>query len=66
MMTGGDDNGSGLAGTIGGVIALAIIVGLGFWLVDELADSAKYAKCASARHRNCDSIDYRSAPAPQP
>jgi hypothetical protein len=62
---GGDDGGSRLAGTIAGALAAAVIVGLGIWLVNEMADSARYSKCAAARHRNCDQIDYRAAPAPQ-
>jgi len=61
----GDDGRNRLAATIGGGIALVLIVGLGIWLVNELADAARYSKCAAARHRNCDSIDYRNAPAPQ-
>jgi uncharacterized membrane protein len=58
------EGGRSLAATIGGVVAVAAIVALGIWLVNELADSVKYSKCAAARHRNCDSIDYR-APPPQ-
>lgn len=58
----GDDGGSRLAGTIGGAVVVLAIVALGVWLVDELADSVKYSKCAAARHRNCDAIDYRAAP----
>jgi hypothetical protein len=60
----GDERGSGWGATLGGVLAAVAIVALGIWLVNEMADSAKYAKCAAARHRNCDTIDYR-APTPQ-
>jgi uncharacterized membrane protein len=61
----GDDHGRSWAATLGGVLAVIAIVALGVWLVNELADSAKYSKCAAARHRNCDSIDYRAAPPQQ-
>ena len=65
-MSEGPDKGEGgdgrLAGTIGGALAVAVIVALGIWLVDELAESVRYSKCAAARHRNCDVIDYRKAP----
>jgi len=60
-----DDSGNRLGATIGGLIVLIVVVGLGYWLVEELADNARYAKCAAMRQRNCDSIDYRSAPPPQ-
>ena len=66
MSGGGDDGGDGqggLAGTIGGAVAL--VVALGFWLVGEMADSARYSDCAAARRRNCDNIDYRKEPPPQ-
>lgn len=56
----GDEEGRGLGATIGGLLVLIIIVAVGFWLVDELAESARYSKCAAARHRNCDTIDYRA------
>lgn len=61
---GGDGQGS-LAGTIGGAIAVVAIVALGIWLVGEMADSARYSDCASARRRNCDNIDYRKEPPQQ-
>jgi hypothetical protein len=60
-----DDGRNRLAATIGGGIALVLIVGLGIRLVNELADAARYSKCAAARHRNCDDINYRTAPPPQ-
>ena len=59
-----DEGGRSLAATIGGALAVVAVVALGIWLVNELADSVKYSKCAAARHRNCDPIDYRSAPPP--
>ena len=62
---GGEDGGGRLAGTLGGAVAVAVIVGLGIWLVNEMADSARYSKCAAARHRNCDQIDYRKDPPPR-
>lgn len=62
---GSGDGGSRLAGTIAGAIAVVGIVALGVWLVNELADASRYSKCAAARHRNCDGIDYRSVPPPQ-
>jgi len=64
----GDDDpegGRSLAATIGGAVAVIAVIGLGIWLVGELADSIKYSKCAAARHRNCDTIDYRSPPPQQ-
>jgi len=60
----GGEGGSG--GTIAGVIAAIVVVALGIWLVGEMADSARYSDCASSRRRNCDGIDYRRAPPPQP
>jgi hypothetical protein len=60
----GEHKGPGLGATLGGVIVAAALIAGGIWLVNELADSARYAKCAAARHRNCDAIDYRSAPVP--
>lgn len=51
---------------LGGIIALIVLVAGGIWLVNELADSARYSKCAAARHCNCDGIDYRPAPDPPP
>jgi uncharacterized membrane protein len=62
---GDQEGGRSLAATIGGAVAIVAIVALGIWLVNELADSVKYSKCAAARHRNCDTIDYRSSPPPQ-
>jgi len=59
-----EDGGGGLAATVGGIVAIVVVVALGIWLADELSESAKYSKCAAARHRNCDTIDYR-APPPQ-
>nr|WP_281721708.1 hypothetical protein [Nitrosomonas nitrosa] len=65
-MSGQDDGGEGgSAGTIVGLIAAAVVVALGIWLVNEMADSARYSDCASSRRRNCDSIDYRRPPPPQ-
>jgi hypothetical protein len=61
---GGEEGGSRLAGTIGGAVAVAVVVGLGIWLVNEMADSARYSKCAAARQRNCDQLDYRKDPPP--
>jgi len=63
--SGEDEKRSGLAATIGGAAALVAIVVLGIWLANELADSVRYQKCAAARHRNCDTIDYRSPPPQQ-
>ena len=60
-----EEGGRGWGATLAGVLAVAAIVALGIWLVNEMADAAKYSKCAAARHRNCDSIDYRAAPPPQ-
>jgi hypothetical protein len=62
---GGDESGGRLGGTIAGALAVAVIVGLGIWLVNEMADSARYSKCAAARHRNCDQLDYRREPPQQ-
>jgi hypothetical protein len=59
------EGGRSLAATIGGAVAIVAIVVLGIWLVNELADSIKYSKCAAARRRNCDTIDYRSPPPQQ-
>ena len=63
--SGEDEKGSGLAATIGGAVALVAIVVLGIWLANELAESVRYQKCAAARHRNCDTIDYRTPPPQQ-
>ncbi len=64
----GDDRGengeSGLAGTLGGLVAAIVIVALGLWLVAEMSDTARYADCAASRRRNCDGIEYRRAPPP--
>jgi len=60
-----DQGGSRLMGTIGGALAVIAIVALGVWLADEMSSAAKYSKCAAARHRNCDAIDYRKDPPPQ-
>lgn len=62
---GGESREGGLAGTIGGAVAVAVVIALGIWLVGEMADSARYSDCASARRRNCDNIDYRKEPPPQ-
>ena len=56
---------SSLAATIGGAIAVVVVIALGIWLVGEMADTARYSNCVSARRRNCDSIDYRKEPPPQ-
>jgi hypothetical protein len=61
---GGESGEGSLAGTIGGAIAVAVIIALGIWLVGAMADSARYSDCASARRRNCDNIDYRKEPPP--
>jgi hypothetical protein len=45
-------------------VLIAVVV-LGVWLADELAESVRYSKCVGARHRNCDQIDYRTAPPAQ-
>lgn len=64
-MSAGDDGGEGgSGGTIAGVIAAIVIVALGIWVVNEMADSARYSDCASSRRRNCDNIDYRRPPPP--
>ena len=63
--SGEDEKGSGLAATLGGAVALVAIVVLGVWLANELAESVRYQKCAAARHRNCDTIDYRTPPPQQ-
>ena len=67
MNPGGDDpeEGGRWGATLGGAVAVIAVIALGIWLMDELADNVRYAKCAQARHRNCDAIDYRSAPSPQ-
>jgi len=61
---GGEKEQSGLAGTLGGLVAAIVIVALGIWLVVEMADTARYAECAASRRRNCDNIEYRRAPPP--
>ncbi len=60
-----EEHGRGWGATLAGALAVVAIVALGIWLVNEMADAAKYSKCAAARHRNCDSIDYRMPPPPQ-
>ncbi|MGH7003918.1 MAG: hypothetical protein ACREIP_08225 [Alphaproteobacteria bacterium] len=64
--SGGDPNDDrrGTGATISGVLVLVPLVAGGIWLVNEMAETARYSKCAAARHRNCDGIDYHSAPAP--
>ncbi|MCW5771432.1 MAG: hypothetical protein KIT16_07355 [Rhodospirillaceae bacterium] len=44
----------------------AIIVAGGYWLVTDLMEANRYAKCAAARHRNCDRLDYYNPPATRP
>ena len=63
---GGPEEGRGAGATLGGLVVAILLVLAGIWLVNEMADNARYARCAAARHRNCDQIDYRSAPAPDP
>jgi hypothetical protein len=58
----GDEEGRGLGATVGGLVVVIVLVLAGIWLVNELAESARYSKCAAARHRNCDTIDYRAPP----
>ncbi|HEY7609608.1 MAG TPA: hypothetical protein VIF14_10295 [Alphaproteobacteria bacterium] len=68
MSKDGDNGAEGRGGrgsTLAGVLVLVAVVVLGVWLADELAESVRYSKCAGARHRNCDQIDYRSAPPQQ-
>ena len=61
-----EEGGRGMGATIAGVLVLIAVVVLGVWLADELAESVRYSKCVGARHRNCDQIDYRTAPPAQP
>jgi hypothetical protein len=60
-----DEGGNRVGATIGGAIVVLVVVGLGYWLVEELAENARYAKCAAMRQRNCDKIDYRERPPQQ-
>jgi hypothetical protein len=57
-----DEGGNRVGATIGGAIVVLVVVGLGYWLVEELAENARYAKCAAMRQPNCDKIDYRERP----
>jgi hypothetical protein len=57
----GEDHGRGW-NTFAAVFAVVAIIGLGIWLMNEFFESEKYARCAESRRRNCDTIDYRSAP----
>jgi len=46
------------------IVFVILLIAGGIWLVSEMADNARYQDCAASRRRNCDSIDYRSAPQP--
>jgi hypothetical protein len=61
----GEEGRGGMGSTLAGALVLIAVVALGIWLADELAESVRYSKCAGARHRNCDQIDYRTVPPQQ-
>ena len=50
--------------SLAAVVFVILLIAGGIWIVNEMADSAKYQDCAASRRRNCDGIDYRSVPPP--
>jgi len=48
--------------SLAAVVFVILLIAGGIWLVSEMADNARYQDCAASRRRNCDGIDYRSAP----
>jgi hypothetical protein len=46
------------------VVFVILLIAGGIWVVNEMADSARYQDCAASRRRNCDGIDYRAVPPP--
>ncbi len=60
------EDGPNHGATIGGILILILLVAGGVWLLNEMSDNARYARCIAARHHNCDGVDYRTTPSEQP
>ena len=43
-------------------LIIALLLGTGYWLIDELRASAHVTTCLEAGHRNCVPLDLQSGP----
>jgi hypothetical protein len=42
-------------------LIIALLLGMGYWLIDELRASSHITACLEASHRNCVPLDAQSA-----
>ncbi|PWC39463.1 hypothetical protein [Azospirillum sp. TSO35-2] len=52
-----DDERARNAANIGAVVAVLIVLGLGYWLMGALAQQSKTEDCLLAHRRNCGSVE---------
>jgi hypothetical protein len=55
------ETGDNARGKIAAIIALLLLLAVGFWLVHRLGETAAVQDCVATGHRDCDS-DGSSAP----